>query len=92
MSFEKAYSKYIRPNDHLAKKREKLNIIRDVRDDIEAQWKENSVERFVRYISSFLILEYLYLLFAKDYAYSPKIKKKEKNYLCIFSSLNNCNT
>ena len=55
MSFEKAYSKYIQPNDHLAKKREKLNIIRDVRDDIEAQWKENSVERFVRYISSFFI-------------------------------------
>ena len=43
MSFEKAYSKYIQPNDHLAKKREKLNIIRDVRDDIEARWKENSV-------------------------------------------------
>ena len=79
MSFEKAYSKYIQPNNRSEKKREKLNIIRDVRDDIEAQWKENSVERFVRYISSFLILEYLYLLFAKDYAYSPKIKKKEKN-------------
>ena len=79
MSFEKAYSKYIQPNNRLEKKREKLNIIRDVRDDIEAQWKENSVERFVRYISSFLILEYLYLLFAKDYAYSSKIKKKEKN-------------
>ena len=27
MSFEKAHSKYIQPNDHLAKKREKLNII-----------------------------------------------------------------
>ena len=78
MSFEKAYSKYIQPNDHLAKKKEKLNIIRDVRDDIEAQWKKNSVERFVRYISSFLILENLYLLFANDYADWPKIKK-EKN-------------
>ena len=29
-------------------------------------------------ISSFLIVKYLYLLFAKDYADSPKIKKKEK--------------
>ena len=82
---KKAYSKYIQPNDHLAKTREKLNIIRDVRNDIEAQWKENSVKRFVRYISSFLILEYLYLLFAKDYADSPKIKKKKKTSYVYFA-------
>ena len=89
MSFEKAYSKYIQPNDHLAKKREKLSIIQDVRDDIEAQWKEISVERFVRYTSLFLILEdllHLYLLFAKDYADSPKIKKKEKTVMYILVS------
>ena len=55
MSSERAYSKYIQPKNHLAKKREKLNIILHVRDDIEAQRKEKSVERFVRYISWFFI-------------------------------------
>ena len=67
MSFEKAYSKYNQPNDHLAKKQEKLNIIRNVRDDIEAHWKETSVERFVLYTSLFLMLEdllHLYFFFA----------------------------
>ena len=67
MSFEKAYSKYNQPNDHLAKKLEKLNIIRNVRDDIEAQWKETSAERFVLYTSLFLMLEdllHLYFFFA----------------------------
>ena len=90
MSFEKAYSKYIQPNDQLTKKQEKLNIIWDVWDDIEAQRKENSFKKFVQYISSFLILEDLYLLFAKDYADSPKNKMKEKiSYM--FWSLNNWN-
>ena len=67
MSFEKAYSKYNQPNDHLAKKQEKLNIIRNVRDDIEDQWKETSVERFVLYTSLFLMLKdllHLYFFFA----------------------------
>ena len=89
MSFEKAYSKYIQTNDHLAKMWEKLNIIQDDCDDIESQWKEISVERFVRYTSLFLILEdllHLYLLFAKDYADSPKIKKKEKKVISILVS------
>ena len=84
MSFEKAYSKYIQPNNRLEKKREKLNIIRDVRDDIEAQWKENSVERFVRYISSFLILEYLYLSLPKIMQIHLKSKRKKKTSYVYF--------
>ena len=86
MSFEKAYSKYIQPNNRLEKKREKLNIIRDVRDDIEAQWKENSVERFVRYISSFLILEYLYLSLPKIMQIHLKSKRKKKLVMYILVS------